>query len=111
MTAAVARLAGSLASAVAAVVALSAAAIVVGVVAFGLGAAFAMALYFTLWWTLLFLALPFAARSQAETGEVAEGTDPGAPSAPLLREKAIWTTLMAAPVFVAVSWALPFAGL
>lgn len=93
------------------VVAVSGAAVAVGVVAFGLATPLAMALYFTLWWTLLFLVLPFSARSQAEAGEVAEGTDPGAPSAPLLREKAIWTTLVAAPVFVVVSWALPFAGL
>jgi methylmalonyl-CoA/ethylmalonyl-CoA epimerase len=54
-------------------------------------------LYLTLWWTLLFLALPFGSRSQASSGEVTEGTDPGAPSAPLLREKAIWTTLMTTP--------------
>lgn len=107
----VAQVAGTLAKTLAAVGILSAAAIAVGVVAFGLGAPFATALYFTLWWTLLFVVLPFAAASQAEAGQVAEGTDPGAPSAPLLREKAIWTTLVAAPVFIAVSAILPLVGL
>jgi len=107
----VARVADSLPKTVAAVLAVSVAAIVVGVTAFGLAAPFATALYFTLWWTLLFLVLPFGARSQAEAGEIAEGTDPGAPSAPKLRERGIWTTLVAAPVFIAVSWALPLAGL
>ena len=106
-----ARVADTLGKTLAAVGILSAAAITVGVVAFGLGAPFATALFFTLWWTLLFVVLPFAVGSQAEAGQVAEGTDPGAPSAPLLREKAIWTTLVAAPVFVAVSAVLPLVGL
>lgn len=107
----VAGIAGSLAGTIALVAAVSLAAVAFGVVAFGLATPLAMALYFTLWWTLLFLVLPFSARSQADTGEVTKGTDPGAPSAPPLREKAIWTTLVAAPVFVVVSWALPLAGL
>ncbi len=107
----VARLAGSLKRTVAAVVALSVAAVAVGVLGFGVGGAFATALYFTLWWTLLFLALPFAARSQAASGKVTEGTDPGAPAVPMLREKAIWTTLMTAPAFLALCVALPLVGL
>lgn len=110
MTLLVARIAASLARTVAAVVMLSIGAIAVGVIAFGVGGPFATALYFTLWWTLLFLALPFAARSQAASGEITEGTDPGAPAAPLLREKAIWTTLMTAPVFLALCLALPLVG-
>ena len=105
------RIAASIAATVAVVVAWSAAAIAVSVAAFGLRAPGATALYFIVWWTLLFAILPFAVRSQTESGEVLSGTDPGAPSAPKLREKAIWTTLVASAVFLGVSWALPLAGL
>lgn len=44
----------------------------------------ALALFLTIWWTLIFAVLPFGARSQLDAGEVAPGTDPGAPAAPRL---------------------------
>jgi predicted secreted protein len=59
----------------------------------------AIALYFIIWWTVLFAILPFGVRSQAEAGDVIAGTEPGAPVAPRLKRKAIWTTLIAAVVF------------
>jgi hypothetical protein len=31
--------------------------------------------------------------------------------APRLREKAVWTTLVSAPVLIATAWILPLAGL
>ena len=37
------------------------------------------AIYFVLWWVVLFVTLPFGVRSQHEDGEGAAGTDPGAP--------------------------------
>ncbi len=39
----------------------------------------AFAIYFVLWWLVLFLTLPFGVRSQHEDGEGPPGTDPGAP--------------------------------
>jgi predicted secreted protein len=39
------------------------------------------AIYFVMWWIVLFLTLPFGVRSQHEDGEGAPGTDPGAPVA------------------------------
>jgi predicted secreted protein len=68
----------------------------------------ALALYFIIWWTVLFAILPFGVRSQAESGEVTAGTEPGAPVAPLLRRKALWTTIIAAIVFGAVVLALNY---
>jgi predicted secreted protein len=59
----------------------------------------AIALYFIIWWTVLFAILPFGVRSQAEDGNVTAGTEPGAPVAPLMMKKALWTTLIAAIVF------------
>ena len=37
----------------------------------------ALAIYFVLWWVVLFVTLPFGVRSQHEDGEGAPGTDPG----------------------------------
>ncbi len=50
----------------------------------------AIALYFIIWWTVLFAILPFGVKSQAETGEVTAGTEPGAPVAPAMLKKAGW---------------------
>jgi len=58
-----------------------------------------LAVYFVIWWTVLFAVLPFGVRSQAESGEVTRGTEPGAPVLPLLAVKAIWTSVIAAVVF------------
>jgi predicted secreted protein len=57
------------------------------------------AIYFIIWWTVLFAVLPWGVRSQRESGEVAPGTDPGAPSVPALGRKVIWTTLVSAALF------------
>jgi predicted secreted protein len=67
----------------------------------------ALAVYFVIWWTVLFAVLPFGVRSQSETGEVVEGTEPGAPALPGLGRKAAITSLIAAVVFVFVwyGWA------
>ena len=59
----------------------------------------ALAIYFIIWWTVLFAVLPWSVRSQEETGAVAKGTDPGAPAVPYLRGKLIWTSVIAALVF------------
>jgi predicted secreted protein len=59
----------------------------------------AFAIYFVLWWLVLFLTLPFGVRSLHETGEGAPGTDPGAPIATGMRPKLIWTTLISAVIF------------
>ena len=58
-----------------------------------------LAIYFLIWWLTLFAVLPWGVRSQAEGGEVAPGTDPGAPAIPNLRRKLIWTTVVSAVVF------------
>jgi predicted secreted protein len=57
------------------------------------------AIYFVLWWIVLFLALPFGVRSQLEDGVGAPGTDPGAPVASRMGRKLIWTTAISAVIF------------
>src|SRR5215211_9459395 len=106
----IARIAASLAVTAAAVILLSGLAIFASVRFFGLTLAGAVSLYFVIWWTALFAVLPFGIRCQAEEGEVAAGTDPGAPAAPRLREKAMWTTLIAGIVLVLTALVLPLAG-
>ena len=59
----------------------------------------AIAIYFIIWWVVLFAVLPWGVRSQHEGGAVAPGSDPGAPAVPRLKRKLVWTTIVAAVVF------------
>ena len=58
-----------------------------------------LAIYFVIWWMSLFISLPFAMRSQAEVGEVTDGTEPGAPAQPQLLRRFLWNTVLATSVF------------
>ena len=58
-----------------------------------------IAIYFIIWWTVLFAVLPWGVRSQHEGGEIAPGTDPGAPTIPNLPRKLLWTTIVSAAIF------------
>jgi predicted secreted protein len=59
----------------------------------------AIAIYFTMWWIVLFAILPWGVRSQHEDGDVVAGTDPGAPVAPRLVMKAVATTIVTTILF------------
>jgi predicted secreted protein len=61
----------------------------------------AVAIFFLIWWVVLFAVLPWGVRSQHEGGEVPPGTDPGAPSVPKLGRKLVWTTVVATVIFAA----------
>ena len=61
----------------------------------------AVAIFFLIWWVVLFAVLPWAVRSQHEDGEIAPGTDPGAPAVPKLGRKLVWTTVVASLIFAA----------
>jgi predicted secreted protein len=69
-----------------------------------------LAVYFILWWVVLFAVLPWGARSQSDSGEVSPGTEPGAPSVHRVGRALLWTTLIASLLFV-VLWAVYTAGL
>jgi predicted secreted protein len=70
----------------------------------------AAAIFMTIWFTVLFAVLPFGIRSQHEAGEVAPGTDPGAPVVPKLAAKFAWTTLIAGALFAALAALAKIAG-
>ncbi len=63
----------------------------------------AVAIFFLIWWVVLFAVLPWGIRSQHEGGEIVPGTDPGAPAIPNLGRKLLWTTLVSVAIF-AVSY-------
>ncbi|WGJ14442.1 DUF1467 family protein [Methylocapsa sp. D3K7] len=63
----------------------------------------AAAIFLTVWFTILFAVLPFGIRSQQESGDFPAGTDPGAPVAPRILAKVIWTTLISAVVFAGIA--------
>jgi predicted secreted protein len=58
-----------------------------------------IAIFFVIWWLCLFVVLPWGVRSQHETGEVAPGTEAGAPHQPHLIRRAAATTVLAAIIF------------
>ena len=60
-----------------------------------------LAIFFVIWWVVLFAVLPWGIRSQQEAGEVAPGTDPGAPAAHVIWRKLFWTTIVAAVLWIA----------
>ena len=64
-----------------------------------------LAIYFIIWWLVFFAVLPWGIRSQDEHGDVAHGTDPGAPAVHGLRIKLVWTTTVATIAFAAFYWA------
>ncbi len=61
--------------------------------------AYGLAVYFVIWWTILFAVLPFGVKSQQEDGDRVEGTDPGAPIAPMMLKKAAVTSVLAGVIF------------
>jgi predicted secreted protein len=66
----------------------------------------AIAIYFIIWWMVLFIALPFGVRNSHESGiAVEEGHEVGAPIDPKLLQKAVMTTVIATIVFAAFYYA------
>lgn len=60
-----------------------------------------IAIYFTIWWMVIFAVLPFGVRSQHEEGEMHQGTDPGAPVMAQMGRKLVWTTIITTVLFAA----------
>jgi predicted secreted protein len=65
----------------------------------------ALAIFFVLWWVVLFAVLPFGVRSQHEDGNSVPGSDPGAPVLPRMARKLIWTTVLSVAIFAVALWA------
>ncbi len=62
-----------------------------------------VAIYFVIWWTVLFAVLPFGVK----TADVPDpGHDAGAPVAPLLLKKCLVTTVVSAVLMLLFWWLL-----
>lgn len=65
-----------------------------------------IAIYFVVWWIVLFAVLPWGVRTQEEEGDIVLGTAHSAPTRPRLLRKVIITTIVSAivvfPVWLAV---------
>ncbi len=57
-----------------------------------------IAIYLTVWWTVLFVVLPWGVTTHAEAGIDPQGGDPGAPVNPNLKKKFITTSWISAIV-------------
>jgi predicted secreted protein len=55
-----------------------------------------LAIYFVVWWIILFAILPFGMRTQQDEGDVVLGTPASAPVRPRLLKKALATSIVAA---------------
>lgn len=62
-----------------------------------------VALYFIIWWIVLFTVLPIGVRTQAEDGEIVPGTPASAPTSPRLLRIVALNTMVATIVF-AIVW-------
>ena len=70
---------------------------------------FGLALYFIIWWTVLFAVLPLGTVTHAEAGiDKGDGGDPGAPVDPKLKKKFVTTTWIAAVLWTVLFLLLHF---
>lgn len=69
----------------------------------------AIAIYFVVWWIVLFAILPLGVKNAHEAGETTlEGNEPGAPVNHQMGRKALITTVVAAVVFALIYGALQY---
>ena len=62
---------------------------------------FALAIYFIIWWVLLFAVLPFGLRTQDEAGEIVPGTPESAPA-----RARIWRVFLINTVVASIAFAI-----
>ena len=67
-----------------------------------------IAVYLTIWWTVLFAVLPLGTKSYAELGIDPEGGDPSAPVNPNLKRKFFTTTWVSALVMAGLLLTIHF---
>ncbi|WP_173932141.1 DUF1467 family protein [Chelativorans sp. Marseille-P2723] len=58
-----------------------------------------LAVFFIIWWLVLFVSLPFGLRTQDDEHDVVLGTPPSAPQGPHMLRVVIRTTLLSIVIF------------
>jgi predicted secreted protein len=69
------------------------------------------AIFFIIWWLVLFAALPFGLRTQDDDNDVTLGTTSSAPRGPHMVRALLATTIISALIFVALYVAVAVYGL
>lgn len=67
-----------------------------------------LVVYLIVWWIALFAVLPFGVTGQAESGEIIEGTDAGAPVVANFKSKAWINTVVSAVIWLLLFVVLEF---
>jgi len=70
-----------------------------------------IAIYFVVWWVVLFAVLPWGIRTQEEEGDIVLGTEHSAPIRPMLLRKALATTIVSAIIVFGFWLAVAYFGL
>ncbi|MEL7047951.1 MAG: DUF1467 family protein [Pseudomonadota bacterium] len=73
-----------------------------------MGVTLSIAVFFIIWWAVLFAVLPFGLRTQDEAGEVVPGTPESAPVEPKLLRLFALNTVVALIVFAAIWTSIEF---
>jgi predicted secreted protein len=67
--------------------------------------AFSLAIFFMMWWIILFAMLPFGMRrTQEEAGEVIPGSEASAPERPRMLRVLLMTTVVTCVLFAGYMW-------
>jgi predicted secreted protein len=67
-----------------------------------MGIATGIAIYFLIWWIVLFAVLPWGVLAQGD--DAPPGSDPGAPQAARIWLRLVWTTLTSTVVFAILAF-------
>ncbi|MCU0829951.1 MAG: DUF1467 family protein [Rhizobiaceae bacterium] len=70
----------------------------------------AIAIYFVVWWTVLFAVMPFGVRTQADEGKIVPGTAGGAPIRPHFAKAALRSTIASSILFAGFYWLVAIKG-
>ena len=70
-----------------------------------------LAIFFIIWWTVLFAMLPIGLRTQDEDGEVTPGTVASAPRGPHMGRAFLRTTIVSTAIFAVLYYVTHVLGL
>ena len=69
---------------------------------------FGLAIFFVVWWIILFAVLPFGVHTQSQAGETVPGTPPGAPAQFAIKRVFLINTAVSIVIFCAIWAAIEF---
>jgi predicted secreted protein len=73
-----------------------------------MGVAGSVMMILIVWWLVLFCLLPIGVRGQWEEGEIAPGSEPGAPQQTHLLKKGVWAFAITMAIWAITFWWLNF---